>query len=77
MDNMRRQDHELIIEMFRSSLAKYYNWNRGKSPAIYPEDFWPLSYDKPREDRDPDPEEKIRVIKELEERVKKRRLNRG
>lgn len=69
----RKQDHELLIEMFRSSLARYYNWNRGKNPSLSPEDFWTLSYDKPRSDHEPSEEEKLRVIRDLEQRVKQRK----
>lgn len=72
----RRQDRELLIEMFRSSLARYYNWNRGNNPEISPEDFWVLSYDKPRTDSEPSGEEKVKVIRDLEQRVKQRRLKR-
>lgn len=76
LESLRTQDHELIIEMFRSSLSRYFNWHRGNNPPMSPEDFWTLSYDKPRTDREASPEEKIAIIKDLEEKGKKR-LKRG
>lgn len=38
----RREDHELLIEMFRSSLMYINNWKGGKAEKT---DFWRLSYD--------------------------------
>lgn len=75
LHHQRKQDHELIIEMFRTSLARYYNWHRGNNPALEPQDFWPLSYDAPRVDRQASPEERADIIKYLEEKGKK--LKRG
>jgi hypothetical protein len=47
----RNEDHEVIIEMFRTSLSFYYNCNKGsENPEISREDFWRLSYDKPKEE---------------------------
>lgn len=78
MHQQRFDDRELIMEMFRTSIVRYYNWNRGNNPLMYPEEIWPLSYDKKRVtgDTEPPDEEKIRVIKEIAERITKRK-NRG
>lgn len=74
MEDQRRVDRELLIEMVRSSLTQYYNWNRGSNPPLSPQDFWPLSYDLPRADNtEPSDEEKIRAITEIAEKVKRRR----
>jgi hypothetical protein len=74
----RIEDQELIIEMFRSSLTCYYNWNRGKDdPAIDKTSFWKLSYDSNESevtDREPSEEEKEKLaatIKRLETANKK------
>lgn len=62
----RKEDHELLIEMFRSTLCRYYNWNRGDNPALSPEDFWRLSYDKDKEtDTEPSEEEKLKLIQTI------------
>jgi len=73
-DSQRRlDDHELLIEMFRSSLAYYYNWN-SPTNKIDPKDFWKLSYDKevPVEQKK-DVEETVKRL----ERIAKRRKRRG
>lgn len=64
----RTEDHELLIEMFRSSLCRYYNWNRGKNPELSPEDFWVLSYDK---DKPTDTQASEQDNKQLEETIKR------
>lgn len=73
----RRQDQELLMEMFRTSWTRYFNWNRGDNPAVSPEDFLSLSYDKPRTDTVATPEDKMKIVRDLEEQVKQRRLRRG
>ena len=39
-------DRELSIEQTRQFMALHYNLNRGQNPALDPQDFWRLSYDK-------------------------------
>jgi hypothetical protein len=72
----RTEDQELIIEMFRSSLCYYYNWNRGENNTVIDrQEFWKLSYDGPRENNtEPTEEEKAKIIatiKRLESKRKK------
>jgi hypothetical protein len=74
----RLEDQELLMEMFRSSLTLYYNWNRGENnKQLEPQDFWVLSYDKPKStDTEPTEEEKaklIETIRRLEKLNKKKR----
>jgi len=61
--------------MFRSSLCRYYNWNRGKNPELSPQDFWVLSYDKEKqsdtEASEQDKKQLEETIKRLERRAKK------
>lgn len=73
----RLEDQELLIEMFRSTLCRYYNWNRGNNPEISPQDFWRLSYDdQTHTDHEPTEEEKLRLsetISRLESKSKRKR----
>jgi len=65
----RTEDHELIIEMFRSSLSYYYNWN-SPTTKVDPRDFWRLSYDKQvTAEEKPNVDETIKRL----ERIAKRR----
>lgn len=65
----RREDNEVIMEMFRTGLCYYYNWN--SKQKLTPQDFWKLSYDER-----PKPEDKPLVddtINRLERIAKKRK----
>lgn len=73
----RLQDHELVMDLFRRSLAIYYNWHRGNNAELSPQDFWSLSYDQPvNTDTEPSPEEKLKLeetIRRLESKSKRKR----
>jgi hypothetical protein len=73
----RREDHEVVMEMFRQVLCYYYNWNRGNNPELMPSNFWKLSYDQDtRQDTEPTEEEKVKLqetIKRLESKSKRKR----
>lgn len=73
----RLEDHEVIKEMFRSSLSLYYNWNRGdKSAPLTPQDFWPLSYDPANTDTTPEDGDMDNIeetIKRLESKSKNKK----
>jgi len=62
----RQEDHELLMEMFRSTWTRFYNWNRGDNPAISPQDFFRLSYDtdKPT-DTEPKEEDKLALVEKI------------
>lgn len=81
IDEQRKHNHELLFEVARQSLAKYYNWNRGNNASIKPSEVWPMRYDidEPPQTTDTEPtrEEKIAAIQEVADRVKKRRKKRG
>jgi len=69
----RIEDKELLMEMFRSSLSYYYNWN-SPTNKLNPQDFWKLSYDKQV------PEEEVKEVNETVkrlERIAKERKRRG
>jgi hypothetical protein len=65
--------------MFRSSLSYYYNWNRGENnQPLDRQDFWPLSYDKPRVESDTEMDEEdkaqfLETIKRLESKSKRKK----
>lgn len=62
----RHEDHELLMEMVRQTLAYYWNWNSTKK--ITPSDIWPLSYDRP----DTQVEEKDKaMVQETVERLER------
>lgn len=65
----RREDHELLIEMFRSSLMYINNWKGGKAEKT---DFWRLSYDRVPS-TEADNKQVDDTIKRLERIAKKRR----
>lgn len=73
----RKEGHELLMEMVRTSLSYYYNWNRGKeNPQLSPQDFWPLSYDDTRPSEEDKKELQEHTIRRLE-RIAKKRKQRG
>lgn len=73
----RREDHELLIEMFRSSLMYVNNWKGGKANKT---DFWRLSYDPMNVVPDTEEMKELQehTIKRLEQIAKKRvKKNKG
>lgn len=69
----RTEDHELLIEMVRSGLCFYYNWNSEKT-KINPTDLWKLSYDKQDTQIREGEEEKMKeTIQRLERIAKKKK----
>jgi hypothetical protein len=70
----RKQDHELLIEMFRSSLTYINNWKGGKATKT---DFWRLSSDDTQPDKEDIKELQEHTIQRLERIAKKRKQQRG
>jgi hypothetical protein len=51
LQQKRKQDHELLIELERNSMALFANAHRGKDQAAFTgKDFYPLSYDEVTEE---------------------------
>lgn len=78
IEERRRDEFELMFEVARQALAKYFNWHRGDLASIAPQEVWPMRYDTPSTatpvtDTEPTREEKIKAINEVAERVKKKR----
>lgn len=72
--NVRKDDHDFVKDLFRSSLCYYFNWN-SPTTKIEPQDIWPLSHeDKAVPDMD---KEKERSTIERLERIAKNRKKRG
>lgn len=65
----RREDHELVVEMFRTSLMYLNNWKGGKAEKT---DFWRLSYDSVPT-TEADNQQVQETIKRLERIAKKKK----
>jgi hypothetical protein len=51
LQEKRKQDQELLIELERGSMALFANANRGKDQAVFERrDFYKLSYDEVQEE---------------------------